>query len=333
MSIPIEYGWVPSDIKLLDNGSYCLKLVYLGKLPLKEICLDFDLHQKLPIRYLSLSDVIELGKITEFEAPPGIIFHVSRCGSTLVTESLRTLNHCRIVSEPKAITDLFQMKLSERNLIFGLRGLVKLFYQSLCFNQQKLVIKLTSWLTAYVPVIQAALIGAQYCLLIRNPVEVIVSLLNTPPVWISVAKQKGNVNLEQSKGKLSKTCDSLSLLANRIGVHSTITDEEIYARFLGQIYTSAISASEPLTAVNYQRIQSQFFSHIAPLFQININGLEASKIRMISKINIKSYGHFQADSESKTSRATPELLEAIERYTMPHYKQMLNSGMIKTVDL
>ncbi len=276
---------------------------------------------------MPLGDVIAFGRTAEFEFPPGLIFHLSRCGSTLIAESLRLLDNCRVVSEPKALTDLFQAKLDTKDRAFALRGLVHYFHRGLCCNQEKLVVKFTSWLAAFFPDIQAALTESRSCFLIRNPLEILVSLVDSPPAWFDVMLGRGPIDPEQVGRESSSLEDPCTSLAGRLAIHSGMSREELCARFLGLACQSMASTMKRAAVIEYQNLLPQLFSRISPLFEIDINGLEASRIRMTAQLNPKTGIRFRDDSQSKLARATPKLLETVDRFATPHYKQLLATSI------
>lgn len=100
--------------------------------------------------------------------PDALILHVSRCGSTLVAQMLATLAHAHILSEPPPLDAAIQT---------GDAGLLRRMALALGPDAADgpYVIKLDCWHACFPALLDAAFPGVPRIMLVRDPVEVIVS--------------------------------------------------------------------------------------------------------------------------------------------------------------
>lgn len=107
--------------------------------------------------------------------PSGFIFHLSRCGSTLVSRSFALLTQCRVLSESPLLTQiLLDSSLSETEKVQALRLSINL--QGRLYRQERhLIIKWNAWDLQFWPLIVALYPNVAVLLLVREPVEILAS--------------------------------------------------------------------------------------------------------------------------------------------------------------
>ena len=115
-------------------------------------------------------------------APVGIIFHVARCGSTLLSQSLKRLDGLVVYAEPQPVNEILAPphKWPRADLVAALRTLGAAFARH---ARGPYVLKLSSWNTLYCDIVAEAFPETPWVLSLRDPVEVGVSLLASPPGW------------------------------------------------------------------------------------------------------------------------------------------------------
>ncbi len=103
--------------------------------------------------------------------PKGLIFHISRCGSTLVSQMLAAVPRLRVASEPASFDEVLRSELSDDLKIDGLRRIAYALGD---------VIKLDAWHIHQFLLIRAAFPETPWIFVWRDPVEVLVSHLRMP---------------------------------------------------------------------------------------------------------------------------------------------------------
>ncbi len=112
----------------------------------------------------------------------GVIFHLSRCGSTLVTQMLGGLRGPSVMSEPPAVDHVLRAqsqcpRLSNDDVARWLRTVVSVLGQPRRRGQTGLVLKLDAWAIRQWPLIRLAFPDTPFIFSHRDPVEVVVSHL------------------------------------------------------------------------------------------------------------------------------------------------------------
>ncbi len=115
-------------------------------------------------------------------APAGIVFHVARCGSTLISQSLKRLDNLVVYAEPQPVNEILAPphQWPRGDLVAALRTLGSAFARHAAGPY---VLKLSSWNTLYCDIVAEAFPETPWVLSVRDPVEVGVSLLASPPGW------------------------------------------------------------------------------------------------------------------------------------------------------
>lgn len=129
-----------------------------------------------------LTPIEELEGVQPAKAPKGFIFHVSRCGSTLVSRSLAGVAHHRVISEPAPLNQLLLTEnldpsYKERLLKGLIHALCGTAADTACF------IKFTSWNLLFLEQILALFPTTPWLFIYREPADVLQSLAARAPRW------------------------------------------------------------------------------------------------------------------------------------------------------
>lgn len=129
-------------------------------------------------RQVCTTPLSALDDLPESVPPAAFIFHVSRCGSTLLTQALATLPQCIVMSEPTALDAFFRLHHRHPEQSGGthtFRQLVAALGQRRSPAEKHLVIKFDCWHLPWMPFVQAAFPGTPIVFLYRRPDEVLAS--------------------------------------------------------------------------------------------------------------------------------------------------------------
>ena len=105
-------------------------------------------------------------------APSAFIFHISRCGSTLLTQLLSTLPQCIVMSEPPIIDAILRHSPEPDPLL--LREMILALGQRR-FGESHYVIKLDSWHLPHLPLLRRIFPDTPCWFLYREPQAVLAS--------------------------------------------------------------------------------------------------------------------------------------------------------------
>jgi hypothetical protein len=190
--------------------------------------------------------------------PRGLIFHVSRCGSTLFTKALARSPRNLVVIQGgplqegfwAAITDHWQHppELNERNINM-LRNLVMLMARKHRPEYEHCFLKLISWNVIYMDLICAAFPDAPALYLYRDPVEVIANVLQETTAALSA---KGDLLAGELTGLSPQATAKMS-------------NVEYLAHCYAHYFSVVLDKSEgiDLHLVNYEQLRhSKAFAYI-----------------------------------------------------------------------
>lgn len=119
--------------------------------------------------------------------PAGMIFHVSRCGSTLLSRLLATLPGVVVLAEPAPLNSLLGLdpaRVELAYLVKAVRLLVRALGRCRHGDERRLVLKCTSCNILRRQVLAAAFTETPWIWVQRDPVRVLASLLAEPPGWL-----------------------------------------------------------------------------------------------------------------------------------------------------
>ncbi|MBR7799503.1 hypothetical protein [Undibacterium fentianense] len=164
---PISIRTNPSRVSWRDMGSTRFTESFFQ---------DTLSNQERDLRRVTETDLARLSHISNFLQPSLFVFHISRCGSTLMTQMLSRLETCIVLSEPPVIDAFFRhfSEPTEKNLqIF--RDLIAALGQRRFASERHLVIKLDSWHLPYLAFVQNAFPKVPCIFLYREPQAVLAS--------------------------------------------------------------------------------------------------------------------------------------------------------------
>jgi hypothetical protein len=303
VTLNIEDGWVPRRL-VYEGDVPILELVLRGRAPLVRPFLDQDLSGRRQTVRIPLEDFETGGDAEPRLCPTGFVFHMSKAGSTVVARMLGSLERAVVLSEPDPLKDLFSSPhvISEELLVRRLRTLVGVYARALRARDQALCIKWTSWTILRLPIIQKAFAGVPCAFVHRNPAEVMVSILERPPGWLTARAARGQ------------------LLGLDPATPVKLSDVEFCARVLARFCRAAADAPEPLLPVSYADLPDAVRTQVMPFFHMAVT--ENDRLRMLdaARFDTKDAHQrrvFRPDSQEKQSRVTPRILEYADRLVAP----------------
>jgi hypothetical protein len=245
----------------------------------------------------------------------GIIFHLSRCGSTLVSRMLAALPENVVLSEPEFPATLLHAQgwpalAGPGERIRFLRAWVHAQGVRRFPEERRLFIKLEPWLMLDFDLIRAAFPGVPWVFIYRDPVEIMVS-------------QSDNIAAMLMPDPAG---------AARIGLPFiealSMTHEEYCARVLGRIAEAAIAAAlaDPAAGrlVSYPQLPGAVETVIAPWFGLALDETATGVMRQTARFYAKAPGKivFQEDSAGKQRTADKELRELADRWIGPAHARL-----------
>ncbi len=177
--MPVRVNWTPSGLKL--------EWRYLGDLrftdPFFQQTVDRCVeppNQPARRRETPIEALAELADRSPSLAPTGFIFHMSRCGSTLISQMLAVRPENVVISEADPIDGVLRAhlrdpKITAEQQVMWLHLLLKVLGQRRFAREKHLFVKFDCWHTLCLPLVQRAFPEVPWVFLYREPEEVLVS--------------------------------------------------------------------------------------------------------------------------------------------------------------
>lgn len=173
-------GWTPAVLRVEDAT---LEWVYTGELrfddPFFEQTIERALQDPFALlfrRRTPLSVAADWVRRSPGLAPSGFVFHLSRCGSTLVSQMLAQSPRFLVLSEAGPIDAALRATAPESQRVEWLRTLVSALAQPR-HGETHLFVKLDSWSVLHLALVERAFPGVPWIFLFRQPDEVLASQL------------------------------------------------------------------------------------------------------------------------------------------------------------
>jgi len=237
--------------------------------------------------------------------PTGWIYHVSRCGSTLLANMVKAIDQHFVLSEPElplidAVRSPGRLSRSE------LRDLTRASVLALCSRAPRAAthsfVKLFQGYTLDLPLIRESLPGVREVFVYRDPVEVIVSLITgAPPLWLWSEYMAGL---------------PLATAVERPAV-------ELAARMVGRLLAAMhLHAGDDTLLINYDQIGPQTPELMMAFWGIPCDASKAETMRSALRLDAKDRQQkqeFIADSDRKQRGASAMVRDAAEEYASDAY--------------
>jgi len=253
--------------------------------------------------------------------PSCVIFHVSRCGSTIVSNFFAIQAKFRVVREPQTINDLLLEKSEDvdKRLVFD--SLIRLFGQQNTSNTSSLILKTTSWNIFEVEFFREQLPDVPFIFVFRDPLEVMSSLLkqsngmllrkkNAPENYVRYLK----TSTSQLAGMDDEEYTALILKAKLEKLH------EIKER----VRSSDLGFNEQNTFfIPYETLLKTSENLFAEKF--SFNDKDISKMRELSKFKSKELTpvEFKNDGKLKRDSLSAKSLKFLNKYQVQQSWELL----------
>lgn len=273
--------------------------------------------------FTSIETLIRLGDALGDVQPAGFILHVSRCGSTLVANVLKTIPGLRVLSEPHVVTHLLRPCRPsgsryldtewEQLRKLAVRAAIKLLSVDSQGTPRPLVIKFQSPVLLSVQELRECFPQVPCAVLVRDPLEVLVSVVETPTDgWIEL-RNTPDLALEILGWKdLQRPPDRM-------------LPEEFGARVLGHYFRQAVLAPgqslTPCPIFDYRDLKEPALREIARLFGFTLSDDLSSVLGRHAKSTPAEALRFQGDVDRKQKAITPMMRTAVNAWAAKDFEE------------
>lgn len=307
----IHAGWVPYRLKLTIPEP-AVDWCWLGRTRFTEAFFDNDIERAMRLPFNAL-----FAHRTSFEAlaahcerspgipPAGFVFHMSRCGSTLVSRMLAAVPQYLVLSEASPVDWLARAEwIPEETRAVWFRWIISALAQERSGGETRCFIKFDTMSALALRFVRRVFPGAPWIFVHRNPEEVLVSHMRDP----APAMTPGVVT---DIAPLGGTADMAPV--------------EYAARQIGRICWFAADAMDKTgLAVDYADLPGAVTGSIARHFDLTLSDVEMMAMNTVAGFDAKHpKRRFEADGAGKRLAAAGEIRCAAEAWIWPGYREML----------
>jgi hypothetical protein len=299
----MQGDWLPARAALHPTG------LYLALREIRPAELQDPFMQETIARVPARESVMQIaredvGKGTAGTEPTGIIYHVARCGSTLVSQLLKQHVGVVVYAEPLPVNEILlpPHKWGRHEVVGALRSLGGAFARHAA---KPYVLKLSSWNVLFCDLLAEAFPRSPWVFCFRDPVEVGVSLLDQMPGWLQDAAA--------GKGVFAGIVDPRGESASA-------------AEFVARLYGAYCDSAARLDArsgrlVPYRSLPRAVWDVVAPHFSIAVSARQrehmAAAAGSDAKAPVGKGRPFVDDSGNKQAKSTADLRGAVARHAAP----------------
>jgi len=306
--------WLPIQIAVTNND-VVVDWAYFGAAPITDPFFEGSIRRALArpfnslFRYrTSLTDFLGHAEAARQSLRPnGFIFHMSRCGSTLVSQMLAGLPRTVVISEAAPIDTIVQFSRARPNPPVAhddmLRAIVAAFGRRRAGDETRYFIKLDAWHALALPLFVRTFPDVPWLFLYRDPVEVLVSQ----------ERERGS---QMVPGIVAPGIYGLE-------EYAALPDIEYCARVLAKICGAAAAQAGKGVFVNYRDLPGAVAPRILPHFGLVADETERGLMRRTARLDAKNpQAEFTTDSAFKQGEADARLRAIAEQHLGAIYAQL-----------
>ena len=236
--------------------------------------------------------------------PSGLVFHLSRSGSTLVSRMLATLPDAWVLSEPGPVESVLAMPGPLPDRALRLRGIVSALGPD--DGSVPYILKLDAWAVLDFEVFEQAFPGVPWVFCYRHPGDVLVSQ-----------------SLQGSFYMIPGTLPAWRL-GEPLQLPAQPSLDEYGATMLARLLDRALRAAETSSQgllVHHQQLPGIVLDRIAPHFGIRLLGGQVNAILETTLWDAKNPVLPYA-ARDRRADASPEQVDAVDRLAMASYERL-----------
>jgi gluconate kinase len=318
MNVEQLAGWTPIRV-YWQESSPMVDWCYSGEQrfiePFFYQTIDRCLRNPFNMLFRHQTPIEMLGEWTEAHPgvpPTGFIFHLSRCGSTLMAQMLSALPQNIVISEAAPIDSILRARVDNQKVADDTRAewlkwMINSLGQRRSGEEKNLFIKFDSWSILDLNIVRRAFPTVPWIFLYRDPVEIMVSQM----------RKRGAHVIPGGLEPELLGMDYSSILQ--------MEPPEFCARVLAVVCDAALQhhASASARLINYCQLPDVVWSSLLDFFKVEYTAAEIDRMRDASQFYAKNPSlQFMADGELKDREASQQVREMSDRWIKPLYERL-----------
>lgn len=294
-------------VLLADVGSEPLKGAFLDECVSRSLAATggFARRMRAPL------SILESAPAFDNPVPlAGILFHVSRCGSSIPVRICQADPTTTVVPEAEPLDVVVtRMPLSHEARVNALRAVVAMYARDRTGSTQRLVLKLDAWHLASHALFREAFPHVPFMVVVRDPLDVVVSHVT-------------NRGSHMVPGLLPRAV--LGIDASEFQPHEL---DRYACLVLRTLYTHAARAvADGAELVRYEELPGAAFERILPAFGVTLDDAARASLAWLSSHHAKRVDQeFSPDTEAKRSAASEALRALVDTIARPAYEALAGS--------
>lgn len=310
-------GWVPIRV-YADRGRPTVDWCHMGGARFSEPFFNETVERRLrdPFALLfrhqtPLDDLLELRRTDPGVPPAGFIFHMSRCGSTVITQMLAASVENVVLSEPEPVEGLLRARLFTRGVpdetwMAWLQALISGLARPRLGPERRCFVKFDAWQTLDLPLIRSAFPDVPWIFVHRHPVEVLASHRRSPAA-------------QMIPGVLPST-----IYGVEPAEAARLSTDEYTARALRAICDTALRhLDDGGLPVAYAELPEATWTSIAAHFGLTLSEPDFEAMRRAARLDVKRPAReFRDDTAAKQASAPAETRQVAERWVTESWRRL-----------
>ncbi|MBL8649781.1 MAG: hypothetical protein JNL35_05185 [Sphingopyxis sp.] len=287
--------WLPVELKDFQ-GTIVVEWLHFAGLPLTDPFFD-DTWRKvqiLPFNRLMrcATPLAAIDAFADAPAPDGLVFHMSRCGSTLAGQMLGADPGHIVAAEPPVVDTVIQLVGMGHLPPSTIHAMAAAVMRDRLGQARHRFIKVDAWHALVLPLLRGVWPDTPWTFLYRDPVEVLVS--------------------QQRRPGMHCRPGVLPLQAYGVDPAEGAAADDYAAWILGRICTGALAGiDDACLLVNYDQLPAALTDAILPHFGVAPGAAALERIAAAGQRYSKAPDRaFTGDSDAKQRAASPELRAA-----------------------
>jgi hypothetical protein len=320
--LPVRFSFTPRSVSVrwLDFGRTTLSQPFFNQ-TLRQLRRT---EPPASERMTDLSELLRSRAAFDAVRPAGIIFHVSRCGSTFLANGLKAAENVIVLSEA-AVFGVFFLPQVFRASPYPKEGwddarrtllecVISLYAHRFGAGTQRVVLKCHAASLLQIRLVRSVWPDVPMVVLIRDPVEVMVSNLARPSAWL------------RSKNSPARARGAFGWSETEI---EAMSREEFCARGIGRFCLSAAEAKDTnRDVIDYRELDIDKVYEVAQKFGIELPPRDSAAIRRVKSAYAKDLTGertYADDSGRKQKEASELIRHEAARWARPYYEALLET--------
>jgi hypothetical protein len=252
--------------------------------------------------------------------PAGLIFHMSRCGSTLISQMLKAIPGVTVFSEPPPVDTIARapelgVEVTEDQLADWLRSIIRALGRGGAAGERAYFLKLDCWHAMDLALFQRAFPKSPWIFLYRDPIEVLASHASQPAEWTLPGYLKAD----------RFGFDPGAVAPAALAEYRTLLLRGMLRSILEFGLKYGVESREDLAGhlVNYSQLPDWGWTRLPQRFGLDPTPQEIDAMQAVARLDAKrGPSQFAPDAERKRAGATPEIQALSETHLNPLYREL-----------